>query len=549
MSPERTRAKHSAEKSEKKQGSFEIALPIRLAIALVLVIVSALFKMPVLVRIILLVLSAVIAGYDIFLSTVDQIAEKKYLSNDLIILFSTVLAFVIGYPLEAALMVFFYQLSKLLIEYTRNRAIKSARDLIDYSDTDVSNRIEEILSEEGAGETKLQHTLESSAKFVLRFLLVFALVYALLFPFLTGISFKVSLHRAIMILLIASPLSVTVSFPIVGITGLCFNARNGVVFNSAELMEKTTEVNVALFDKAGVFSEEMPHVIGLQSDVLDKKTFLNFLAHAVYYSDQPFAKAISDYYDQEYRLELINNFTELPGTGVSLEIGHAPVILATKSYFDSTGFAVPEKGPAEGIAYYMTIAQRYVGRVIVSADINQEAESVVEEMINAGVARNILLTEDGSEQSQAAAEALHFTEVVGECDMDKKLRLISDLSNTEQNCTAFIYANGIEGHSAADLDFRVSRKAKYADAIVVPEASMNIPRAIQIARRVKEIMSENAVMAFVIKAVLVFLSIIGYSNLWFVVFIDTAAALATMLNAIRVTSPSLMQSISKPKES
>ncbi len=548
MSPERTRAKHSAEKSEKKQGSFEIALPIRLTIALVLVIVSALFKMPVLVRIILLVLSAVIAGYDIFLSTVDQIAEKKYFSNDLIILFSTVLAFVIGYPLEAALMVFFYQLSKLLIEYTRKRAVKSARDLIDYTDTDVSNRIEEILSEEGAGETKLQHTLESSAKFVLRFLLIFALVYALLFPFLTGISFKVSLHRAIMILLIASPLSVTVSFPIVGITGLCFSARNGVVFNSAELMEKTTEVNVALFDKAGVFSEEMPHVIGLQSDVLDKKTFLNFLAHAVYYSDQPFAKAISDYYDQEYRLELINNFSELPGTGVSLEIGHAPVILATKSYFDSAGFTVPERGPAEGIAYYMTIAQRYVGRVIVSADINQEAESVVEEMINAGVARNILLTEDGSEQSQAAAEALHFTEVVGECDMDKKLRLISDLSNTEQNCTAFIYANGIEGHSAADLDFRVSRKAKYADAIVIPEASMNIPHAIQIARRVKEIMSENAVMAFIIKAVLVFLSIIGYSNIWFVVFIDNAAALATMLNAIRVTSPSLMQSISKPKE-
>lgn len=548
MSPERTRAKHSAEKSEKKQGSFEIALPIRLTIALVLVIVSALFKMPVLVRIILLVLSAVIAGYNIFLSTVDQIAEKKYFSNDLIILFSTVLAFVIGYPLEAALMVFFYQLSKLLIEYTRKRAVKSARDLIDYTDTDVSNRIEEILSEEGAGETKLQHTLESSAKFVLRFLLIFALVYALLFPFLTGISFKVSLHRAIMILLIASPLSVTVSFPIVGITGLCFSARNGVVFNSAELMEKTTEVNVALFDKAGVFSEEMPHVIGLQSDVLDKKTFLNFLAHAVYYSDQPFAKAISDYYDQEYRLELINNFSELPGTGVSLEIGHAPVILATKSYFDSAGFTVPERGPAEGIAYYMTIAQRYVGRVIVSADINQEAESVVEEMINAGVARNILLTEDGSEQSQAAAEALHFTEVVGECDMDKKLRLISDLSNTEQNCTAFIYANGIEGHSAADLDFRVSRKAKYADAIVIPEASMNIPHAIQIARRVKEIMSENAVMAFIIKAVLVFLSIIGYSNIWFVVFIDNAAALATMLNAIRVTSPSLMQSISKPKE-
>ena len=43
MSPERKRAKHSADKPESKQGSFEIALPIRIGIALVLVIISALF--------------------------------------------------------------------------------------------------------------------------------------------------------------------------------------------------------------------------------------------------------------------------------------------------------------------------------------------------------------------------------------------------------------------------------------------------------------------------------------------------------------------------
>ena len=44
MSPERKRAKHSADKPESKQGSFEIALPIRIGIALVLVIISALFQ-------------------------------------------------------------------------------------------------------------------------------------------------------------------------------------------------------------------------------------------------------------------------------------------------------------------------------------------------------------------------------------------------------------------------------------------------------------------------------------------------------------------------
>lgn len=548
MGPEKTRAKHSAEKPERKQGSFEVALPIRLVISLVLVIISALFRMPVLIRIILLILAAVLSGYDIFLSAVDSIAEKKYFSSAIVVLFAAVLSFVIGFALEGTLMVLFHQLSGLLIEYTRKRALVSAKGLAANLDEEGSARLEEILSNEQAGEMQIQRTLQSSAEFVLRFVLIFSLIYALLFPFITGISFRISIHRALMILLISSPLSVVVSFPIVAITGLCHGAQNGIFFNDAAVMEKLTDVNVALFDKPGVFSEESPHVIGLQSDLLDKKTFLNFLAHSVYYSDQPFAKAISDYYNQEYRLELINHFNEIPGCGVSLEIGQAPVVLATKSYYDSQGIEVPDRGLSEGIPYYMTVAGRYVGRVVISSEINQEAEALVREMNQAGISRCILLTEDGNEQSQATADALHFSEVVGECDMDRKLRLISDVSQTGQNNTVFIYANGIEGHSAANLDMRISRKGKYADILIYPEQYLNIPKAVQISKRTYELVTENAVFVFVVKAVLMFLSIIGYSNLWFVVFMDMVAALAAMLNAIRVTTPSLLQKKSENTE-
>ena len=540
MGPEKTRAKHSPDHSGKKQGSFEIALPIRLGIAAVLAIGSALFNMPVLVRIILLALSVLIAGYDIFLAAVDDVAEKNYFSTSLVIVFTAVLAFVIGYSVEAALMVILYQLSKILIDYTKSRSIRSAKSLIDYQDEDVKTRLEEILSEEDIGKMKFQDTIESSAGFILKFVFVLSLLFAFVMHFVTGISFRVSIHRALMILLVSSPMSVAVSFPVVAITGLCYNGKNGIIFNNTKTMEKATELNVALFDKAGVFSDEVPHLIGLQSDILDKKTFLNFLAHSVYYSDQPFAKAIADYYDQEYRLELINNFSELPGNGVTLEIGGAPVVLASKSYFDAQGISIPDRSSIDGIPYYMTIADRYVGRVVVSAEINQEAVGLVEEMNKAGITRNILLTEDGNEESQAAADSLHFTEVIGECDIDKKLRMISDITQNGQNRTAYIYANGIEGHSAADLDIRISRKGKYADIIALPDFYLNIPKSIKTCHRTKELISENAVFVFVIKAILIFLSIIGYSSLWFVVFMDTVAALATLLNSIRVTTPSLL---------
>ena len=155
MGPEKTRAKHSAEKPERKQGSFEVALPIRLVISLVLVIISVLFRMPVLIRIILLILAAVLSGYDIFLSAVDSIAEKKYFSSAIVVLFAAVLSFVIGFALEGTLMVLFHQLSGLLIEYTRKRALVSAKGLAANLDEEGSARLEEILSNEQAGEMNL----------------------------------------------------------------------------------------------------------------------------------------------------------------------------------------------------------------------------------------------------------------------------------------------------------------------------------------------------------------------------------------------------------
>ena len=43
-----------------------------------------------------------------------------------------------------------------------------------------------------------------------------------------------------------------------------------------------------------------------------------------------------------------------------------------------------------------------------------------------------------------------------------------------------------------------------------------------------------------IKALLIFLSMTGHCTLWFAIFIDMAAALATILNTIRVTQAPLI---------
>lgn len=542
MSKKPDHAKHSAGGAGREALAPDMLLFIRLVAATVIFAVSLIVKMPAFASILLLVLSAAVAGYDICLQAVNSVENGDYFATPLVVVFIAAISYVIGFASEGAALILLYQIGLRLIAYAAERTRKSAIELLRYQDEETVDKIKALLCEEQTGYMEIESTMRYSSGSILKIAMIFAVVYAITLPLFTSFSYTVSIHRALTIILIATPMSVVAAMPSTGIVGLCYSAQQGVLFNKATTMEATGKVNIAIFDKAGIFSEACPRVLSVQSDVLDSATFMNFAAHAVYYSEQPIARAIAAVNDQEYRLDIISDFVDIPGRGVDVKIGGAQLTLATSELFSSRGVYVPQSGESEGRAYYMTVSDRYVGKLVLSSDVNDEATELAEDMKELGVKRCILLTEDGNNESQQLAEVLGFNEVYGQCDTEKKLRLVSDLSEGAKNRILFVYSSGIESHSSAAVDMRVSPKAKYADATVLPDFVANIPFSIQVCRRMREIAVENAVFAFVIKAILIFLSIVGFCNVWFAIFIDMAAALATILNSIRVTNESLLRS-------
>lgn len=542
MSKKPDHAKHSAGGAGREALAPDMLLFIRLVAATVIFAVSLIVKMPAFASILLLVLSAAVAGYDICLQAVNSVENGDYFATPLVVVFIAAISYVIGFASEGAALILLYQIGLRLIAYAAERTRKSAIELLRYQDEETVDKIKALLCDEQAGYMEIESTMRYSSGSILKIAMIFAVVYAITLPLFTSFSYTVSIHRALTIILIATPMSVVAAMPSTGIVGLCYSAQQGVLFNKAATMEATGKVNIAIFDKAGIFSEACPRVLSVQSDVLDSATFMNFAAHAVYYSEQPIARAIAAVNDQEYRLDIISDFVDIPGRGVDVKIGGAQLTLATSELFASRGVYVPQSGESEGRAYYMTVSDRYVGKLVLSSDVNDEAAELAEDMKELGVKRCILLTEDGNDESQQLAEVLGFNEVYGQCDTEKKLRLVSDLSEGSKNRILFVYSSGIESHSSAAVDMRVSPKAKYADATVLPDFVANIPFSMQVCRRMREIAVENAVFAFVIKAILIFLSIVGFCNVWFAIFIDMAAALATILNSIRVTNESLLRS-------
>lgn len=515
-------------------GTLNGVLIIRLIVAALLFAVALIVKMPAFLTLVLLILAAAVAGYDVVLDAVDAVERKDFFATPILIVFVTVLSF-IGYAWEGVALIILHKVGLALISYATDHTKKSARDFLQYQDQALAERASVVMESEGAGETELSDAIRSAASFVFKPLVVFALLFAVIAPLLSSLTFTESIHRALSVLVVATPLSILAALPLCGIVGLGYGAQYGVLFQNARTMEKAAQTDTVIFDKNGVFSASSPRLIAAKSDVLDQKTFMEFVSHAAYYSEQTFAKVISAAYENEYQLNLITDFVDIPGAGVDLKIGGAPVTLATRELFASRGEAVPYENAGDHTVYYLMVSDKYIGKVIFSDDLNEDAASVMPNLKDAGIGKCILLAEEGRDESERLGTSLGADAVYAECDTDKKIRLIENLTSNTEAGTMYVYSSGIEAHSAAALDVRVSQKGKYADILVMPDDFRSFPESMKLCGRMLQIIKENAIFVILIKALLVFFSLLGRCSIWFAIFIDTAAALAAILNAIRVT--------------
>lgn len=531
-------------KKDTKQDSahgFNTTLIMRLVVAAIIFAFALIVKLPALVKTLLLIVSAAAAGYDIVLDAATAIEKKDFFAQELWITLITVMAFAIGFGAEGAALVILYHLGKLAVDYVAARTKQSALELVRFQTKDTVGKVNAIVNEPNAGDTQLALDMEKAASLILKGAMILAVLYAIIVPLVFHVTPTESIHRALCILVVAAPTSVVAAIPSAYIVGICYSAVYGLIFRNANALEKTEEVDTVIFDKDGVLTNSHPRVLSVAPELIDTKTFMNFAAHALYFSEQPIAKGIAEVFDGEYRSELISGFNDIPGKGVELSIANAAVLFGTHELFDEKGITLPEEKSGEGLACYMSISGRYVGRVLFSDETFDYAGELVEDMMNCGIANCALVTSDSAPESAELAAKLGIKRVYSECDAQRRMQLINETS--AKASVMYIYSEGLEVHSSALIDARVGEKGKHADIIAAQAHAVNLPAGISIAHRTREIAVENGVFVFSIKAILIFLAMIGWCNIWFAIFIDIAANLAAFLNAIRVTKQSLIEKI------
>jgi Cd2+/Zn2+-exporting ATPase len=521
--------------------SFDRLLVIRLVLASVLFAVALAAKLTVLLSTILLVLSAAVAGYDILLQAINDVAEKRYISPSLIVVFAAVVSFAIGFGSEGAALLILYKIGLLLLDYTKARTVSSAIDFIPEDQDDIVTHLTLLFSNEETGRTAFDKKAAGITRAAVKVLLAAALVYAVVLPLITDFSYVVSIHRALTLMIVATPISVVSSMRLCDIVGIGFTASAGVVYNNSAAFDATSGISSAVFDKAGVFSDGRPKVASVKSALMKPDVFIKIAAHIAQYSSLPAARAVSEEYDGVIMTEVISDHSEIPNCGSEIIINGVSMCLGTKDMMSLKGVHVPEEDiRIEGTALYMSIAGRYVGCVTMGEGVNPDSAAIVDEYRQSGIDDCVLITDDGSDASSAFATSIGVSEFYANCRGEDKLAAVSKCSEAvSDGKLLYVYSGRQSVHSGADIDACVGSAGTSADIFLTRNGIREIPFAKSVSARSAAVEKENAAGAALIKILIVILTLTGFCNLWFAVFLDMAAALAAVLNSIRVSMPPL----------
>ena len=209
--PERSKHEAAKKKPESQLPNNNTLMVIRLVVASVIFAVSLIVSMPDFLSIILLVIAAAAAGYDIVLKAMTSIEEGDYFSVPVVVVFIALLSYFIGFAIEGAALILLYQIGLMLINYAVDHTKKAALELLNYQDDGIKSKMAELINDREATAMSVESVMKSSSGSVLKLAMILSVIYAVALPIFTNYTYIVSIHRALTIILIAA-LIVAMSF-------------------------------------------------------------------------------------------------------------------------------------------------------------------------------------------------------------------------------------------------------------------------------------------------------------------------------------------------
>lgn len=413
-------------------------------------------------------------------------------------------------------------------------------------------RLITLVKEAETQKSPTQHLADNFEKYYVPVVLV--VVLFLLGAFLViDETFQQSFYRAMSVLIAASPCALAISTPSAVLAGIARAARQGVLIKGGRPLEDLGRLTAIAFDKTGTLTEGKPaltHAIPFGETT--KEQLLKAAIAVESLSDHPLAAAIVAGGRKELggvNVEPAEGLTALIARGVRATWNNTTIHIGNRRLCEEvTSASVPmeidqKMASLEAGGHTAMIIHQdgtYLGIISVMDTARPEAIETLGILKKMGIKRMIMLTGDHQKVADAIARKIGITDAFGSLLPEDKVAAIDRL-RSEEGSVAMVGDGVNDAPAMAKSTVGIAMGAagsdvalETADIALMADKLDNLPFAIGLSRKARQIIRQNLLISLGMVAVLVPLTIMGTVAIGPAVVGHEGSTLVVVLNALRL---------------
>jgi Cu+-exporting ATPase len=283
-------------------------------------------------------------------------------------------------------------------------------------------RIVHMVGEAQRTRAPIQRLADLIAAYFVQIVVVIALLTALVWAWAgPAPSLAYALVNAVAVLIIACPCAVGLATPISMTVAMGQGARSGILFRSAEAIERMRDIDTLVFDKTGTLTLGHPMLTDFVADGMPEREALALVAGAEQPSEHPIARAIVDGAKARgVAPGAAKDFDTIGGLGVRARVNGRDVLIGSGTFLAQSGIdtgrweSQSEAWRAEAKTVVLfSVDGEARGMAAVADPIKDSTPEAIAKLKGQGV-RLVMLTGDGKRTAAAVARQLGIEEAIGE---------------------------------------------------------------------------------------------------------------------------------------
>lgn len=407
-------------------------------------------------------------------------------------------------------------------------------------------------------KAKTETFVSKAAKIYTPVVMGLALLVAIFMPLIiAGVTYKESIYKALIFLVISCPCSIAISVPLSYFSGIGKASKKGILIKGSDYLDGIKDIKEIIFDKTGTITTGNFAVSKIQSIDANftEQDVLKYFAMGEKNSNHPIAKSILKKYEEVFRqnsniimkdnednqannfkIENVENFEEVSGKGIQYQYEGKTIKIGNAEFTNA------DKENIVGTVLYLNIDGNVVGKIVLTDEIKPATKETMEKLHKLGI-NTKMFTGDKKEIAEKIAKEVGIKAVKSEMlPQDKYNELDTIIAKRDEKQKVAFVGDGINDSpvlARADVGISMggigsSSAIEASDVVIMTDELSKIVDAIEVSKKTNKIIKQNLIFSIGVKVLTLVLSLFGVADMWQAVFADVGVTLITIFNTLRI---------------